>query len=260
MGSVTANVTRHELLRALHAALRPRTYLEIGVRSGASLALSRCPSVAVDPFFWLTQEIRCDVHLVRTTSDEFFARRQPLAHLPRPVVDLAFIDGMHLSEFALRDFINVERFCHPGSVVVFDDVLPRSTVEGGRTRTGPAKGGAWAGDVYKVVDTLRRLRPDLVVLELDTRPTGTLVVLNLDPRSRVLLQAYDDLVTQYVVPDPQEVPDWAVSRERAVAAGNLLDGPWWGEIRRARSLPGPLSRRAVLRAYDRGGLTVGRAS
>ena len=76
------------------------------------------------------------MHLVRTTSDEFFNRRHPFAHLAGQPVDLAFIDGMHLSEFALRDFINTEKFCHAGSVVVFDDMLPRNVIEAGRGREG----------------------------------------------------------------------------------------------------------------------------
>ena len=118
---------RHKLLRGLHEVLQPRTYFEIGVRNGLSLELSRAQSVAVDPFYNLTREVRCDVHLVRTTSDEFFNRRHPFAHFAGQPVDLAFIDGMHLSEFALRDFINTEKFCHAGSVVVFDDSRPAAS-------------------------------------------------------------------------------------------------------------------------------------
>ena len=30
---------------------------------------------------------------------------------PAPTLDLVFIDGMHLFEYALRDFMNVERYC-----------------------------------------------------------------------------------------------------------------------------------------------------
>ncbi|MGZ8742017.1 MAG: class I SAM-dependent methyltransferase, partial [Nocardioides sp.] len=87
---------RHELLKNLHELLKPRTYFEIGVNYGSSLTLSRTRTVAVDPFYKVTREVQCDVHLVRATSDEFFARKHPLAHFDEPVIDLAFIDGMHL--------------------------------------------------------------------------------------------------------------------------------------------------------------------
>lgn len=245
---------RHQLLRGLHDVLAPRTYFEIGVRNGLSLELSRARSVAVDPGYTLTKEIRCDVHLVRTTSDEFFAREHPFAHLDEPRIDLAFIDGMHLSEFALRDFINTEKFCQAGSVVVLDDVLPRHVVEAGRGREGSARHGAWTGDVYKVVDTLRSLRPDLVVLEMDTRPTGTLVVLYPDPHNRVLHRAYDDLVVEYVVPDPQDVPAWALQRSRAMAGERLLESSVWPEIRRLRTRPDEEARPAIGAALQRSGL------
>ena len=79
------------------------------------------------------------------TSDDFFARADPI--VSGGDRRLAFIDGMHLKlEFALRDFINLEKLTHPGSVVVFDDVLPRNNEEASRVRHSLF----WAGDVYKV--------------------------------------------------------------------------------------------------------------
>ncbi|CUR54429.1 conserved hypothetical protein [metagenome] len=248
---------RHELLAGLHEVLQPRTYFEIGVRNGLSLELSRARSVAVDPFYNLTKEVRCDLHLVRTTSDEFFARPHPFAHFDDPVVDLAFIDGMHLSEFALRDFINTEKFCGPGSVVVFDDMLPRTVEEAGRGRVGAAKNGAWAGDVYKIVESMRSLRPDLILLEMDTRPTGTLVVLHPDPLNRALERAYDDLVAEYVVPDPQVVPEPVLSRSRAMTGETLLGSGVWAEIRSLRAGSSTQPSTAVGDAYRRFGLDNG---
>ncbi|MFT4085082.1 MAG: class I SAM-dependent methyltransferase [Nocardioides sp.] len=247
---------RHDLLAGVHELLQPRTYFEIGVRKGDSLGLSRARSVAVDPFYEVERELWCDLHLVRTTSDEFFAREQPFAHFETPVIDLAFIDGMHLSEYALRDFINTERFCHPGSVVIFDDVLPRSVEEAARDRiTGP-----WAGDVYKVIDTLQELRPDLTVIELDTAPTGTLAILNLAPRNRTLVRAYDDLVADYVTPDPQDVSIEYLQRTRAMAAEDLLAAPIWDTLRAVRSMPPARARRDVRGALLAAGLTTGDAA
>ena len=105
---------RHDLLAELHRLLDPRSYLEIGVNVGSSLTLSRTRSIGIDPYYTVEKEILCDVHLVRTSSDEFFAREHPLAHFDEPLIDLAFIDGMHLAEYAFRDFVNVERFTHAG--------------------------------------------------------------------------------------------------------------------------------------------------
>lgn len=225
------------------------------MRTGRSLTLSRVPSVGVDPFFAVKAEINCDLHLVRTTSDEFFARAEPFAHFDQPVVDLAFIDGMHLAEFALRDLINTERHCHPASVIVIDDVLPRSVDEGGRGRSGSAAdGGPWAGDVYKVIEVLRRHRPDLVVLEIDTSPTGTLVVMLPDPHDTTLFGAYDDLVRELVVPDPQHVPDWALSRSRAIDPLVLLRAPIWDALREARGRRPDHAREALRHALVTAGL------
>src|SRR6185295_13014640 len=115
---------RHQILATIHERLGPHHYLEIGTRDGASLALSRTRSVAIDPAFAVKHEIRCDVALYKQTSDEFFARPDPMEHFGSDGrIDLAFIDGMHLFEFALRDFMNVEQHATATSVIVFDDML-----------------------------------------------------------------------------------------------------------------------------------------
>src|SRR5438445_13268266 len=93
-------------LRAVHELLEPERYLEIGVRYGDSLALARCRAVGIDPAFTISSELSCDLTLFRTTSDEYFARPDPLAPTGGKPFDLAFIDGLPLFEFALPHFIN----------------------------------------------------------------------------------------------------------------------------------------------------------
>jgi hypothetical protein len=245
-------MTGYEFLKRLHALARPRNYLEIGVDLGRSLALSRVPSIGVDPDFKITSQLRCDLHLVKATSDDFFARPDPLHHLRsgrNPLrnlrrgrslfahylggtsVDLAYIDGLHLAEFALRDFMNIERFAGWASVIVFDDVLPRNVEEAARDRHTVD----WAGDVYKVIGVLRTYRPDLVVVALDTQPTGVLAVLGADAANRVLRDNYDRIVEQMVVPDPQPVPASILERHDAVAPETFLEARFWPDLVRARN-------------------------
>ncbi|MDQ1010817.1 hypothetical protein QFZ82_005302 [Streptomyces sp. V4I23] len=243
---------RHGFLRQLHRIYKPRNYLEIGVNDGRSLALSRVPSVAVDPAFRVVTSISCDVHLVRATSDDFFARKDPLVHLRtgrnpfralarkdpmnvlggEPRLELSFIDGMHLFEYALRDFMNVERHSRWSSVIVLDDMLPRSVDEAARDRHTKF----WAGDVYKVVQVLRKYRPDLVIVEVDTAPTGVVAVFGADPESTVLKNAYDKIIEEYVVPDPQDVPEEVLVRKNAVQPEALLGADFWPGLIRARTL------------------------
>jgi hypothetical protein len=251
-------VRRHALLGNLHDLLLPRTYFEIGVNLGKSMALSKTRSIGVDPFFSVQREIRCDLQLVRLTSDEFFAADKPFEHFDGLPFDLAFIDGMHLAEYALRDFINAERHSHPASVIVFDDMLPRRVVEGGRDRRPAREFGSWAGDVFKVVDSLRALRPDLVCLEMNTRGSGTAVILLPDSRSTTLTEAYDDLVESYVVPDPQQVPAEVLERSRALDPEEFVGLPIWAELRRLRELPADEARPEVARLLADAGLATPR--
>jgi hypothetical protein len=219
-------MTRHELLQQLHQKIRPRTYLEIGIRTGRSMVLSRCRSIGVDPFFKIDNPIHCDVQLIKATSDDFFARDEPLAHFEGVPVDLAFIDGMHLSDFALRDFMNIEPFMAGTGVVVLDDVLPRNGLEAARDR----KTEPWTGDVYKVVEILQRRRPDLVVLVINTAPTGTAVVVGVDQASTILKNAYADEEPYLLRPDPQTPPQEFMDRSVAIEPEVLLESPVWDEL------------------------------
>jgi Methyltransferase domain len=219
-------MSRHELLQGLHAKTRPRTYLEIGINTGRSMVLSRTRSIGVDPSFKIDRPIHCDVQLVRATSDDFFAREEPLAHFDGLPVDLAFIDGMHLSDFALRDFINIEPFMAETGVVVIDDVLPRNGLEAARDR----KTGPWTGDVYKVVETLRRRRLDLVVLLVNTAPTGTAVIVGVDPASTVLRDCYTEEEGYLLRPDPQTPPQEYMDRSIAIEPDVLLESPVWEQL------------------------------
>lgn len=248
---------RHGFLRALHRSVHPRNYLEVGVDSGASLTFSRVPSIGIDPMFQVESEIRTELHLVRETSDEFFARGDPLrylrggrnpwrnfrhnrpvfGHLGRPTIDLAFVDGMHLFEFALRDFMNIERHSSPTTVIVFDDMLPRNVTEAARDRST----SAWTGDVYKLAGVLKEYRHDLIATLVDTRPTGLLVVLCPDHTSTVLPDQYDEIVATNVSPDPQAVPASVLERWEAVAPEAFLASAAWRTVVRARRLHLPAS-------------------
>ena len=231
-----------DFLRGLHAALVPAGYLEIGLRHGDSLALAECPALGVDPGFNLHVELGPNVTLLEETSDEFFLRDDPLAALGRAPVDLAFIDGMHLSEFALRDFIGVERLARWTSVVVFDDILPRTVDEAARDR----RTRAWTGDVYKLLGFLERHRPDLTCLRVDTEPTGLLLVLGLDPLNRVLSRRYDPILEQCVVSDPQPVPPAVLARRGVLEPAAVLGSGVWPLLRDRREAG--TARRAGIRA------------
>lgn len=183
--------TRHEFLAALHEVLQPTTYLEIGVQFGHSLRLSlpTTKAIGIDP------DPLCapppNAQLFSMTSDRFFAIMDATERIANNGIDFAFIDGMHLVENALRDFINVETYCHPGSVVALDDVLPYSPDIAHREPLP----GDWAGDVWKLWPILTKWRPDLKITMVDVEPTGLMILQRLDPgNGPQLLNAYYDSI------------------------------------------------------------------
>ena len=214
------------LIAAAHREFAPTRYFEIGTLKGASLALAACPSVAVDPRFLLPEGFldgRPATRLFAQTSDAFFAAHDLTEELGGPV-DLAFLDGMHRFEFLLRDFINTERHCTPGSVVMLHDCVPVCSQIAHRHQGAPriavhdVMPGAWAGDVWKLLPILREHRPGLRLDVFDARPTGLVLVTGLDPASRVLTERYEQIVAGWMERDITQQGVGAF-----VAAQNMID-------------------------------------
>jgi hypothetical protein len=193
----------YELLARIHAFLKPRTYVEIGIRQGHSLRLAKTAAAAVgiDPAPALEQEPRRGARVFQMTSDDFFARHNLAEELGRQTVDLAFVDGMHLFEFALRDFANLEKFCHRDSTIMVHDCYPVERASAARERTTQV----WSGDVWKLIVCLKKYRPDLRLATVDVPPTGLGIIRGLDPRSTELTSRLDDLYEEFIPYDYGEM-------------------------------------------------------
>ena len=185
-------------LQGLHASVLFDWYIEIGCRNGRMFAPVRGKTIAVDPYFRAELNIigkKPALHVFQEKSDDFFAS----GFLPRNDIRLSFgfIDGMHLFEYLLRDFMNFEAHAAEGAVVAFHDCCPYTTEMAGRDLDNLPKEGGWTGDVWKILPTLRDYRPDLKVTVLDARPTGLVLVSGLTPGNRGLQENYTEIVQRF---------------------------------------------------------------
>lgn len=184
-----------DVLAHLHDRLRPRTYLEIGVESGATLALARHSDriIGIDPADYPVQHaLSPAARIFREESDAFFARHSREQVLGTRRVDLAFIDGMHRFENALRDFSNAEQWAHADATIVFHDCVPLTP----RTATRERATKFWVGDTWKVVLALTKNRPDLRIRTVLAPPSGLVIVRRLNPGSTVLAERSEALVEE----------------------------------------------------------------
>lgn len=154
--------------------------------------------------------------IFKATSDLFFARRNVVQEFGGRPIDLAFIDGSHLFEFVLRDFINVERNAAPASTILMHDCYPLDEATAQRERTTAFS----TGDAWKVVICLKKYRPDLKISTLACPPSGITVVRGLDPASRKLESQLDALYKEFV-----DLPYAALGEDKR-AALNLVAGDW----------------------------------
>lgn len=178
---------KHELLLEIQRQLMPSLYFEIGVESGKSLSLAKCDAIGVDPMPRVSHKLGEQAKIIVSTSDRFFSTEA--GHYLTKNIDLAFIDGMHLFEFALRDFINVEKHCSDQALIIIDDIYPGHEAQADRDR----RTRAWTGDVWKLHKILTQYRPDLFIATLDVYPTGLMLIAGLDRTNRVLNDKYDEV-------------------------------------------------------------------
>ncbi|WP_059360181.1 class I SAM-dependent methyltransferase [Parachlamydia acanthamoebae] len=157
-----------QVLEKIHAALKPKTYLEIGVQYGFSFCLAgpQTFAVGVDPNPCIQTDLHAWSRIYRQTSEAFFIS------YPGDPFDLIFIDGLHQYEAIVDDFCNAEQYCTPQSIILIHDTIPLSA-ESSKKDFDP---GFWTGDVWKIVPTLLQARPDLTIFTIACPPSGLTVI------------------------------------------------------------------------------------
>jgi len=197
----------YDLWAEIHHKWPPRVYIEIGVYTGKSLALARSNtrSLGIDPDTAAQEHLHYNSpennpQLYKMTSDDFFANCGVIKEMGRPHFDVDFIDGLHHFDQVLRDFINLEKFAGPDSIILIHDGLPINT----RVATREPSTWFWTGDVWKAIPCLLAIRPDLEVITLPASPSGVALIRRLDPSSIILERQYDSLVQHFTA---LELPD-----------------------------------------------------
>jgi predicted O-methyltransferase YrrM len=199
-----------EVLTRVHERSKPKTYLEIGVESGASLALARHSSLVlgIDPEpHPIKHALPESARLFHETSDAFFSGRSRESVLGARRVDLAFIDGMHRFENALSDFAHAESWAHADATIVLHDCLPLVK----RTASRERATNFWVGDTWKVVLALSARRPDLHIRTVLCPPSGLVVVRRLNPGSSALLRDFSEIIADFAELTWQHPPGQAPS-------------------------------------------------
>ena len=188
-----------EVLAWLHRRLSPRTYIEIGVSRGKTITLASpsTQAIGVDPEPAIDRALGANTRIFKMTSDAFFAAHDPRELFEGIPVDLSFIDGMHHCEYALRDFVALERWSAPESTILAHDCYPLDRKAAERERQTVV----WTGDCWRFVIALKRYRPDLILQTIATAPSGLVVIRNLDPESRVLEQNMEAIVAEMLALD-----------------------------------------------------------
>lgn len=185
-----------EVLKRFHQWLRPRNYVEIGVETGKSMVLAEPPTVCigVEPQPKINVTFSAPTRIFEKTSDEFFANEDLCKEIGGETVDLSFIDGLHLFEAVLKDFINIERYSSRKTVVLLHDCIPLNEATSARERSTTF----WSGDTWKVIPCLKRYRPDLAIITIAAPPTGLAVITRLDPESTILSENLDEINKQFI--------------------------------------------------------------
>ncbi len=207
---------RLKVLQTIIDRIKARTYLEIGVSAGNTFLRVRAPKkIALDPRFKMSGRKRLRFMLTNPcnrrnescemTSEQFFATRSHL--LQEHGLDVAFVDGLHTYEPALRDVEHCLRHLNPGGVIVMHDcnppseaaAIPAASRAQAKEMNLPGANDEWCGDTYKAVIHLRSQHDQLRVFVIDA-DYGLGVVTRGEPESmlryspaQIAALAYADL-------------------------------------------------------------------
>ena len=136
-------------------------------------------------------------------------------------------------------------------MILVDDIYPNHPQQGLRSRASRH----WTGDVWKIIDILRDRRPDLILIPVDTFPTGTLFVLGADPANTVLWDLYDIIVSDAITAS-EEPPAEILERHDVLLPDDPLLWRLMEMMREARDSKHPIAafervRRVVDGAFPR---------
>ena len=191
-----------QILNRVHWHLKPRSYVEIGVARGGSMTrvAAETRAIGIDPAPRIDRPIPEQAKIYPLESDAFFERYDLFDELGIEFLDVGFIDGLHVFEQTLRDFINLERYSHAETVILIHDCYPPTEISAARE----AVTDYWCGDVWRLIAVLTRYRPELSVSVIPAFPSGLGLVTGLNPGSRLLADRYDELVEEALaIPYPE---------------------------------------------------------
>jgi len=182
-----------------HQLIVPETYLEIGVESGQSLQFAQEPTraVGVDPEFEIIYTQKNWVKLFKLTSDDFFMKQSVEQVFGVASISMAFIDGLHTFDQALKDFINIELHSTADTVVLLHDIFPVVPLSAQRERITKF----WVGDTWKIMWILNKYRQDLKIVTIPTSPSGLGVITNLNKSNTTLQKDFGILIQEAMALD-----------------------------------------------------------
>ena len=219
-----------EWIERIYAQLEPEAILEIGTAQGHSLAAARAPTlaIAVDPVPSATVPLRADTCLVPEPSDVFFASDRLGGLLDGRRLDVVFIDGLHLFEQALRDFIHAEAYVTESSLIMIHDTLPLNEPTQSRNRDTQFH----TGDVWKLVVCLRSLRPELEIETIATPWSGLTLVSGFGAGAVAFAGRYEEAVDRF-----RDLPFSALDESGWDALG-IVENRWERVLPRLDALRG----------------------
>ncbi len=207
-----------QILNRIHWNMKPETYVEIGVATGTSLcrALPETRAIGIDPAPRIEKTIQAQAKIYPLESDVFFERYNLAEELGTHILSLAFIDGLHIFEQALRDLINLEAYAQPDTVLLIHDCYPPTELSAARE----AQTLYCCGDVWRMIPMLGKYRPELNVRVVPAFPSGLAIVTGLDCKSTVLSDQFDEIIAEGFA---LEFPG---SEERRAATFPMIDNDW----------------------------------
>lgn len=191
-------------LKALHAALSPKRYIEIGIGDGASLALTRQAErcIGIDPQPRVRYNFHTSTRIYPMSTDVFF-EKENLAEALGGLADMILLGGSCSYRETLEDIRRLELHAHPETLLLIRGSYP---LDDALSSSQPHP-RFWCGDGWKCILILRELCPDISLCTLPSHPAGLTLVRGIDRLGSITKEQFEEVAAKYDTMKPSEIPD-----------------------------------------------------
>lgn len=191
-------------LEALHRAIQPKRYIEIGIGDGSNLALAKsCEQcLGIDPAPRVRYHFKSPTRIFQQDSLTFFKDNHLGSHMGG-LIDMAVLGGGQSFRTTLHELKQLEVYSHPDTLFVLRGSYPLAD----RLSGAKPDPHLWYGDNWKIVFVLKDLCPQVQFATLPSHPAGMTLLKNISAIATFNEDQWEQAIAKHADTLPSSIAD-----------------------------------------------------